>query len=380
MASNTLTARIQLKNDTAANWTSNNPVLLKGELGLEIDTLKFKFGDGVSTWSNLSYASQQSAILNTASPQPTDYNYPVGSIWINTGSNTAFLLYNNTASAAVWKQIITPDDLSDLGAGDMLKAQFANNEKAEQGYVNAAIMADTATLADSAEQLTTGQTISVHGDATGTSQAFNGTASVSIPIALAESGVTSGQYTKVTVNEKGIVTSGTDLTASDIPNITLSKISDAGTVASLDTGISSGNVPVVGENGKLNEAIIPAVAITDTFVVASQSAMLDLNAQQGDIAIRTDINKSFVLSKTPASTLSNWVELLTPTDAVSSVNGMQGEVVLTTSNISEGSNLYFTTARANENWVTHASTELTDSSTLLRTTDTFILNGGNSTQ
>ena len=262
----------------------------------------------------------------------------------------------------------------------MLKAQFANNEKAEQGYVNAAIMADTATLADSAEQLTTGQTISVHGDATGTSQAFNGTASVSIPIALAESGVTSGEYTKVTVNEKGIVTSGTDLTASDIPSITLSKISDAGTVASLDTGISAGNVPVVGENGKLNEAIIPAVAITDTFVVASQSAMIALNAQQGDIAIRTDINKSFVLSKTPASTLSNWVELLTPTDAVSSVNGMQGEVVLTTSNVSEGSNLYFTTARANANWITHASTELTDSATLLRKTDTFILNGGNSTQ
>lgn len=380
MASNTLTARIQLKNDTAANWTSNNPVLLKGELGLEMDTLKFKFGDGVSTWTNLSYASQQSAILNSTSPQPTDYNYSVGSLWINTSSNTAFLLYNNTTSAAVWKQIITPDDLSDLGAGDMLKAQFANNEKAEQGYVNAAIMADTATLADSAEQLTTGQTISVHGDATGTSQAFNGTASVSIPIALAESGVTSGEYTKVTVNEKGIVKSGTDLTASDIPSITLSKISDAGTVASLDTGISAGNVPVVGENGKLNEAIIPAVAITDTFVVDSQSAMIALNAQQGDIAIRTDINKSFVLSKTPASTLSNWVELLTPTDAVSSVNGMQGEVVLTTSNVSEGSNLYFTTARANANWKTHASTELTDSATLLRKTDTFILNGGNSTQ
>lgn len=150
-----MTARIQLKNDTAANWASNNPVLLKGELGLEIDTLKFKFGDGVSTWTSLSYASQQSAILNATSPQPTDYNYPVGSLWINTGSNTAFLLYNNTTSAAVWKQIITPDDLSDLGAGDMLKSQFANNEKAEQGYVNAAIMADTATLADSAEQLTT---------------------------------------------------------------------------------------------------------------------------------------------------------------------------------------------------------------------------------
>jgi hypothetical protein len=42
---------IQLKNGTRANWTSINPVLAKGELGLESDTAHFKFGDGVSTWT-----------------------------------------------------------------------------------------------------------------------------------------------------------------------------------------------------------------------------------------------------------------------------------------------------------------------------------------
>lgn len=47
--------RIQLRHDTAANWTSVNPVLLEGEVGIETDTLKQKVGDGVTAWNSLSY-------------------------------------------------------------------------------------------------------------------------------------------------------------------------------------------------------------------------------------------------------------------------------------------------------------------------------------
>jgi hypothetical protein len=50
--------RIQLRRDTAANWTSSNPVLRAGELGIETDTLKFKIGNGSSTWTQItSYAN-----------------------------------------------------------------------------------------------------------------------------------------------------------------------------------------------------------------------------------------------------------------------------------------------------------------------------------
>lgn len=49
-------ARQQQRYDTAAEWTSVNPVLLEGELGIESDTNKFKIGDGVSTWNTLAYA------------------------------------------------------------------------------------------------------------------------------------------------------------------------------------------------------------------------------------------------------------------------------------------------------------------------------------
>jgi len=50
-------AILRHRRDTAANWTSNNPVIEAGQLGYETDTLKFKLGDGTTAWSSLSYAS-----------------------------------------------------------------------------------------------------------------------------------------------------------------------------------------------------------------------------------------------------------------------------------------------------------------------------------
>lgn len=49
--------RIQLRRDTAANWTSVNPVLANGEMGIETDTLKVKIGNGSSTWSARPYVN-----------------------------------------------------------------------------------------------------------------------------------------------------------------------------------------------------------------------------------------------------------------------------------------------------------------------------------
>ena len=47
--------KIQIRRDTAANWTSANPVLAQGELALETDTSKLKAGDGTTVWSSLAY-------------------------------------------------------------------------------------------------------------------------------------------------------------------------------------------------------------------------------------------------------------------------------------------------------------------------------------
>ena len=44
-----------MRNDVAAKWGESNPVLLKGEIGLETDTSKIKVGDGVKHWNELGY-------------------------------------------------------------------------------------------------------------------------------------------------------------------------------------------------------------------------------------------------------------------------------------------------------------------------------------
>jgi hypothetical protein len=81
-------------------------------------------------------------------------------------------------------------------------------------------------------------------------------------------------------------------------------------------------------NGLVPTHHLPALAITTTQVVNSQANMLALTAQIGDVAVRTDVNKSFILTATPATTLGNWQELLTPTDAVLSVDGSTGAISL----------------------------------------------------
>ncbi|HVA10685.1 MAG TPA: hypothetical protein VNG32_00770 [Candidatus Dormibacteraeota bacterium] len=50
------------RRDTASNWTSNNPTLAQGELALETDTLNYKIGDGVTSWTSLNYGTLSGAV------------------------------------------------------------------------------------------------------------------------------------------------------------------------------------------------------------------------------------------------------------------------------------------------------------------------------
>lgn len=52
---------IRLRRGTEAEWTSANPTLALGELGLTSDTHRIKVGDGVTPWSSLAYADAAAA-------------------------------------------------------------------------------------------------------------------------------------------------------------------------------------------------------------------------------------------------------------------------------------------------------------------------------
>ena len=54
-----MAGRIQLRRGTAANWTSANPTLAAGEVGVETDTGYAKVGDGTTAWTSLEYVDQR---------------------------------------------------------------------------------------------------------------------------------------------------------------------------------------------------------------------------------------------------------------------------------------------------------------------------------
>jgi len=143
---------------------------------------------------------------------------------------------------------------------------------------------------------------------------------------LTDSG-TGATLVKITRDAKGRISGTSAATTTDLAEgtnlyytdaradarITLQKAQPLG-LATLDAG------------GKLDAGQLPALAITETFVVNTEAAMLALSAQEGDVAVRTDLSKSFILTAAPASTLANWQELLVPTAGVTSFNGRTGSV------------------------------------------------------
>lgn len=56
-SASTISTQIQMRSDTAANWTTNNPTLATGEIGFESNTGLFKVGNGSSVWTGLAYAN-----------------------------------------------------------------------------------------------------------------------------------------------------------------------------------------------------------------------------------------------------------------------------------------------------------------------------------
>jgi hypothetical protein len=120
--------------------------------------------------------------------------------------------------------------------------------------------------ATTASKLQTARTITLSGDISG-SASFDGSSDITISTTLPNSGVTAGTYTKVTVDAKGRVTSGTTLSASDIPNLDWSKITtgkpttlsgygitdavrNAGNTPSIQAGLDA-NKPTAGIAGRL---------------------------------------------------------------------------------------------------------------------------------
>jgi phage-related tail fiber protein len=360
--------RIKQRGRTTAAWTAAAEVLLYNEIGIATDTGLIKIGDGATAWDGLPYINQRPAVIAADAPETTDNDRAIGDAWIDSVTGYLYILYDLTDGVAEWKRVVTEDDLAALGVGDMLKSDYATNAKSDEGYVDKAIVAD---------KLSATRSVSITGDATGTTST-DFSAAASIAVTLANSGVSAGAYPKVTVNAKGLVTAGEALAASDIPDLTLAKITDAGTAAAADLGTAQGNVPVVGADGKLDSSVLPDLPDGhDTFAVADADGLVTLTtAGVGDTAITQDTGDMYRLVDTDPTVAANWKKVTNASDGVTSWAGRTGAVVPVTADVTESTNLYYTDARATSNFTANfasaVSTDLYDGSTILHTTDTII--------
>lgn len=148
-----------------------------------------------------------------------------------------------------------------------------------------------------------------------------GTFTLSNPLSMPGlSGENTGDELPATASEMGIV----QLDSPSDPVVYSKQSADSKFLSYGDPRIA-----FLDGNNWIPEVHLPPKAFTKPFVVPSLSSQLSLNAQEGDIAIRSDEGKAYILSSGGADNLSNWLPLTfeVPANIISSVFGRVGPVI-----------------------------------------------------
>ena len=107
-----------------------------------------------------------------------------------------------------------------------------------------------------------------------------------------------------------------------------------------DKGSPSG-VASLDANGKIETNQLPPLSITSVFVVASELEQLALVAEEGDVAVRTDEEKTYMKNSGVAGDMTDWTYLATKPDAVLSVNGYDGVVSLASTDLTDATSIAY---------------------------------------
>jgi hypothetical protein len=95
-----MATQIQLRRDTAANWTSTNPTMAQGEAGYETDTGKLKIGDGSTAWNSLAYQAAANIVDGTIVNADVNASAAIAGTKISPDFGSQNVVTTGTATAA----------------------------------------------------------------------------------------------------------------------------------------------------------------------------------------------------------------------------------------------------------------------------------------
>ena len=155
------TVRIQVRRGTASQWTSVNPILAAGEMGVESDTNLFKFGNGSSTWTALAYANNSDVAIGEISQDAINSALSMGNGLTKTyddGANTISIAvdasyFNELAQDAVNTALTAGTGITKTynDAANTLTVAVDTSVIANKTYVDSAITSSASGIKNTAD-------------------------------------------------------------------------------------------------------------------------------------------------------------------------------------------------------------------------------------